>query len=327
MSLSLSSTPKPNAEHTEQRSLDRQQILEEDEYTAALSHIIARDFFPSLVHLDATNNYLDAVSAHDPARIQSTVRRLQELNTPAARRRLPNQTPSQTPYGAGPSDTPLPMRTPQDTDGPPPSKKPRFDDSLTLDNFQARYTSEDNASFTQILQDENRERRATYAWAWDAQRRVELAKSRALEARERSLIEPPPVDGIRGKRFIEPPLPVAGLLTAGGEVEMDEEDRKEAVEDLTDEREVAVVLAEAEADDAETGAIVKRDEVVDVMARKKDTRVATVDGWKFKVRTFAASLLSAHDDVRLGTLSCSYLIWTPIPISPGLIKTSLHPRL
>ena len=48
------STPPPSL------SLNRQRVLDEDEYTAALSHIIARDFFPSLVHLESANEYLDA---------------------------------------------------------------------------------------------------------------------------------------------------------------------------------------------------------------------------------------------------------------------------
>jgi len=150
------STPGPST-----RSLNYQQVLEEDEYTAALSSIIARDFFPSLVHLDATNEYLDAVSSRDPHLISASVRRLQEVNdTPATYRGRPWQTPSATPYGAGPSETPL--RTPR---GEPVAKRPRFDTNMSLDDFQARYTSEDNASFTQIMDDENRKRKERWGWA------------------------------------------------------------------------------------------------------------------------------------------------------------------
>ena len=146
------------------RSLNRQVVLEEDEYTEALSHIIARDFFPSLVHLDATNEYLDALRTQDNQRIDASVRRLESLTTPGPNSSRVWQTPSQTPYGAGPSDTPL--RTPR---GEPPEKRARYETDLSLDNFQTRYTSEDNSSFTQILEDENRKRRERWAWAWDAQ--------------------------------------------------------------------------------------------------------------------------------------------------------------
>ena len=69
------------------RSLDGQIVLEEDECTEALSHVIARDFFPSLVHLDATNNYLYALKSHDPPRKQATVRRLEEISASVTSRR------------------------------------------------------------------------------------------------------------------------------------------------------------------------------------------------------------------------------------------------
>jgi protein DGCR14 len=276
------------------RSLDRQKVLDEDEYTAALSHIIARDFFPSLVHLDATNEYLDSVQSKNPSLIEASVRRLESLSTPATRQRerAPNQTPSQTPYTYGPSDTPLPYRTPRDaTTGESSSKRPRFDANMSLDAFQAQYTSEDNASFTQILEDENQKRKEAYSWAWDAQRRVEAAKARSLEMKARMMIEGPVMPGVKGKLLIEPPLPTAGLLTAAGE-EMDVDEHEEALDDLREEREVALVLVEAEQEEPVSTvstvptAVARRDEaVVDVMAPQKDTRSAGVDGWHFKVYT------------------------------------------
>lgn len=263
------------------RSLSRQVILDEDEYTEALSQIIARDFFPSLVHIGATNEYLDALKTRDPELIGATVRRLEELSTPRpARTSYVQQTPSQTPYGLGPSDTPL--RTPR---GEPPAKRPRYDSDLSLDNFQARYTSEDNASFTEILEDENRKRREKWAWAWDAQKRVESQRNKMLENRERLLIEAPAGAGVRERFLIETPTP-AGLLTSGSELNEGETETRGDVQQRS--------TADGEsssADVAEGKEVVqlhKRDseqteEVVDVMAPKKDSRAAGVDGWEFKV--------------------------------------------
>lgn len=253
------------------RSLDRQAVLEEDEYTEALSHIIARDFFPSLVHLDATNNYLDALKSQDPARIQATVRRLEDINTPFTSRRsgvTVGATP--TPYGGrGTYDTPL--RTPYGSErhadgeeGEPLPKRRKFDTDISLDSFQAKYTSEDNASFLEILNDENKKRKEMYGWAYNAQKRVEEQRERMLEGREKLLIEPPGVTftGVKERFRIEIPNSV-GLITQG------EGEDAEGVKGTG--KEVAVVSGPA------------KDEVVDVMAPKKDTREAGVDGWKFRV--------------------------------------------
>ena len=266
------STPRASSSSEATRSLNRQTVLEEDEYTEALSHIIARDFFPSLVHLDATNDYLDALREQDPDRIHATVRRLEELTTPRTAR-YPYQTPGKTPYAAGPSDTPL--RTPRDA-GEPPAKKPRYDTNMSLDNFQARYTSEDNSSFTQILDEENRKRREKWAWAWEAQKRVEEQRGKMIEGRKTMLLEAPAGAGVREKFLIEAPTP-AGLITAGSASDGSQQEDEEAEGkggDVEASKELVVSKKPSVAD-----------EVADVMAPKKDTRPAGVDGWEFKVTT------------------------------------------
>ncbi|KAL4064935.1 nuclear protein DGCR14 [Scleroderma yunnanense] len=260
------STPEAGPSTQSSRSLNRQDILEEEEYTVALSHIIARDFFPSLVHLDATNDYLDALRTEDASLINASVRRLQEIgSTPvASRQNAPWQTPSETPYGFAPSDTPV--RSPH---GRPPSKRPRYDTSMSLDMFQAKYTSEDNASFTQILDEENKQRKERWGWAWEAQRRVELQRDKMLEAREKSLLLQAPAAGVREKFVIEPP-PVAGLITSG----MEKESGQHIPQDNSKGKELMSVTTAPQAEDV----------VVDVLAPKKDTRAAGVDAWKFKTR-------------------------------------------
>jgi protein DGCR14 len=252
-------------------SLNRQAILDEDEYTAALSHIIARDFFPSLVHLDATNSYLDALETRDPQLIGASVRNLESVNA-SVRSTRPWQTPSETPYGPGPSETPVHNHHER------PAKRLRYDTDMSLDGFQARYTSEDNSSFTQILNDENARRREKYGWAWDAQKRVEAQRTKAIEARERALIEMPESAGVREKMRIEAPVP-AGLITAQGE------------EAGTGTQQGAAGAEEGESGVGKEVVVVPRekekegeDEVVDVMAPKKDTRSAGVDGWAFRAR-------------------------------------------
>ena len=260
--LTVMSDPSPSVQN---RSLNRQAVLDEDEYTAALSHIIARDFFPSLVHLDATNSYLDALETRDPQLIGASVRNLESINA-TVRSTRPWQTPLETPYGVGPSETPVQHER--------PAKRARYDTAMSLDAFQARYTSEDNSSFTQILDEENVRRREKYGWAWDAQKRVEAQRTKALEARERALIEMPESAGVREKMRIEAPVP-AGLITAQGE-EPGVGTQQSAAGGDGGESSVGkeVVLQERD----------REDDVVDVMAPKKDTRPAGVDGWAFRAR-------------------------------------------
>ncbi|KJA29245.1 hypothetical protein HYPSUDRAFT_128059 [Hypholoma sublateritium FD-334 SS-4] len=252
-----------------ERSLNRQVVLEEEEYTEALSRIIARDFFPSLVHLDATNEYLDALRTRDPHLINASVRKLENLNfTPAVserRRHTVAQTPSQTPFGLA-SDTPV-----HSAFGEPPLKRAKYDADMSLDEFQARYTSEDNSSFTKILDEENRVRKEKWDWAWGAQRRVEAGQTKMLERREMMLIEAPVATGVREKFVIEAPRPPAGLIQ-GGEAEKEVEVGSQRSEDAKGK---AVIKATKAPED---------EPPLDVMAPQKDTREAGVDGWKFKTR-------------------------------------------
>src|SRR6267142_397804 len=276
------SRPSSSSSSVPKRSLNRQAILEEDEYTAALSHIIARDFFPSLVHLDAANSYLDALGTRDPQLNGASVHHLESVNATVRSTVRPWQTPSETPYGVGPSETPMPHPSEQ-----PSTKRARYDTDVSLDAFQARYTSEDNASFTQILNEENARRREKYGWAWDAQKRVEAQRAKALEARERALIEMPESAGVREKMRIEAPSLPAGLITARGE---DAKAETETEMETGTQQETGEAGGELEQSSVAGKQVVprekdKEDEVmVDVMAPKKDTRLAGVDGWAFRAR-------------------------------------------
>ena len=288
----------PSSSTLAKRSLSRQTVLEEDEYTAALSHIIARDFFPSLVQLDATNEYLDALESRDPQLIGASVRNLESINA-SVRSARPWPTPSETPYGIGPSDTPT-------AHPEPAAKRVRYDTDMSLDTFQARYTSEDNASFTQILDEENVRRREKYGWAWDAQKYVEAQRVKALDVRERALIEMPESAGVREKMRIEAPVP-AGLITAHGEGE----ERGDAVEDSDGPESTSrmeVVLRKTDTDDG----------VEDVMAPKKDTRPAGVDGWAFRARN--SLMFSPGADVSPYDLSSSSARNTAAKGPPKTIK-------
>jgi protein DGCR14 len=99
------------------------------------------------------------------------------------------------------------------------------------------------------------------------------------------LIEAPPVVGVREKFTIETPAP-AGLITDGQTEGKD--DKK------NEEQEVDPQLQQVPGKGMEVVIRDKEQEKeleADVMAPKKDTRSAGVDGWKFKVCQSVSSTL------------------------------------
>ncbi|KAF9942055.1 hypothetical protein BGZ65_011356 [Modicella reniformis] len=185
-----------------------QQVLEEDEYIEALSKIIERDFFPDLAKLKRQHAYLNAVEMNDVERIAATARDITGNDTPLGLRRLktPAQTPkilasglpdrswtparvdigsatpswrddSRTTAEVGLNDTPA-IDTPSATSSRKMIKrtndesgKEPIDTSLSLDQFQARYTSEDNASFIEIVEKINAQKREKYRWLYEQERK------------------------------------------------------------------------------------------------------------------------------------------------------------
>ncbi|OWZ76745.1 protein DGCR14 [Cryptococcus neoformans Bt85] len=238
------------------RSLYQQHVLDEDTYTRALSHIIARDFFPHLPHLHATNQYLAALHANDPHRLSASIRALAALaprdahgNPDSAAERteysmagtpyiaMPGSggRPLRTPVGARGWDTPLGSTSrrrdihddildrnshspsPPHPDHPHPPKRqrrlPPVRDDLSLDAFQRNFTSEDNASFVHILDEENRRRREEkFGWAFEAEKKAEARRIEG-EVRRRMILDRAKSGGWRvdgdGRRLI-------GGLAEGG---------------------------------------------------------------------------------------------------------------
>ncbi|KAF8939533.1 DiGeorge syndrome critical region protein 14 [Haplosporangium gracile] len=183
-----------------------QVILEEDDYIEALSKIIERDFFPDLARLKRQHAYLDAVEQNDSERIQAAARELAGNDTPLAKRRLktpartprfdraglPNEswtparldgaqaTPSwgdhepPTPAFPGAIDTPMaetPLQSKLKSRSGEETAQDAIDTSLSLDQFQMRYTSEDNASFNEIIEKINAQKKEKYKWLYDQEKK------------------------------------------------------------------------------------------------------------------------------------------------------------
>ncbi|KAF6845388.1 nuclear protein es2 [Colletotrichum musicola] len=174
-------------------------VIDEDTYTDALSQIIARDFFPGLLEVETQQEYLDALQSKDAAWISSAGQRLQRIMTPGRHRvRRPTvlenggRTPSA--YGA---DTPASVASTA-IEAP----KPVVDTNMSLANFQAKYTSEDNESFYKLLDKQNQKKAEKYAWLWTGNKMPSKQMIKQAEVEEklalnRSLID----DGFKRDRL------------------------------------------------------------------------------------------------------------------------------
>lgn len=174
-------------------------VLDENDYTDALSHIIARDFFPGLLETETKQEYLDALDSRDPRWIASAEKKLTEVMTPGpdGRRLRGRRGTSLTPK---PSSGGFNGETPRGWQGDTPgstiststsitnsarSAKPDIDTNMSLTAFQEKYTSEDNESFYKLMDKQNQKRSENYSWMWagnkiPAARQIAYRKRQAL---------------------------------------------------------------------------------------------------------------------------------------------------
>ncbi|KAI8327791.1 nuclear protein Es2-domain-containing protein [Chlamydoabsidia padenii] len=121
--------------------------LDEDTYTEAISRIIERDFFPHLAQMKAESSYHEAQLNGDVDQLRQARQTLSQLTT--------NQVPvNQLQNYYHPEESDLAKR---------------INLQLSLDQFQTVYTSEDNASFTDLLEKANAKRKSHYRWFYDKQ--------------------------------------------------------------------------------------------------------------------------------------------------------------
>ncbi|KND01759.1 uncharacterized protein SPPG_03552 [Spizellomyces punctatus DAOM BR117] len=139
-SLIQQSTPTPT--QSQKRTPD---VLEEDTYVESLSKIIQRDFFPHLKRIKLQNELLDAVQNGEYGVVRVLGDELNQVDRGDIQTSITDTAEKDT----------IPVNT-----------------NMSLDAFQSRYTSEDNASFNNMITRINDDKRKKYSWIYDKETRV-----------------------------------------------------------------------------------------------------------------------------------------------------------
>ncbi|XP_060166778.1 splicing factor ESS-2 homolog isoform X2 [Globicephala melas] len=158
----------------------RQRVLDEEEYIEGLQTVIQRDFFPDVEKLQAQKEYLEAEENGDLERMrQIAIKFGSALGKMSREPPPPYVTPAtfETPEvhtGTGVVGSKAPGRghSLEDGDGEATEEEER-EPLPSLDVFLSRYTSEDNASFQEIMEVAKEKSRARHAWLYQAEEEFE----------------------------------------------------------------------------------------------------------------------------------------------------------
>ncbi|KAI3457739.1 hypothetical protein Pfo_014402 [Paulownia fortunei] len=181
-SLSSDSNPKTNSSTVStstptQKRRRNPTVLDEDAYVAAIEKIIERDFFPDIPKLRDRFDWLQAVRTHDPVLIRDAQlkilerRGLRKAGDSAADASLRSTTAtprsslfrnlSVTPSFYNENKEHL---LNDELDGSGDGGVEQVNVSLSLDEYFRKYTSEDNESFSRIMEKVNRKRKEKYGY-------------------------------------------------------------------------------------------------------------------------------------------------------------------
>ncbi|KPI42624.1 Protein DGCR14 [Cyphellophora attinorum] len=177
-------------------------VLDEDDYTDALSKIIARDYFPGLEESRAQNEYLAALESGNQAWIAEASQKLRatisektaqgprvarnpKYDSTAGTPRRASST-ADTPRGYDGSQTPMSVITEPTMESGGTAEIDISNHSLS--SFQSKYTSEDNASFNDVLDNQNKRRREKHAYMWTEDQRIPTARQIAHRAEQQRLL-------------------------------------------------------------------------------------------------------------------------------------------
>lgn len=191
----ISLMPPPPLKHIKRPT----EVLDEDDYTSQLSNIIARDYYPGLIEVKAQEEYLAALDSKNVAWMRESKSRLgrpatSEQADKTHRTTWDSQLPGSainhraqdTPVNVPAGGTPLHTidATHQGNVAPATSKLPN---DISLSTFQSTYTSEDNASFNDLLDKQNLKRKRDHSYMWTTDQRI-LSERLVQQRRSQALV-------------------------------------------------------------------------------------------------------------------------------------------
>ncbi|KAF5202735.1 Dgcr14-like protein [Thalictrum thalictroides] len=219
-------------------------VLDEDTYVASIEKIIERDFFPDIPKLRDRLDWLEAVRTADPVLIKDAQLKILERRAGKVLRadaEAKSRTPGTHSNYFSMSATPFDFeKTPGgfvQREVAESGKSDSVEGELSLDEFFRRYTSEDNDSFSKILEKVNRKRKERFGFLIEGEKGEEV---KSLEDVKRDRI----TDGYGTSD--QPPSTLDGwkytaknLLMYNpsdrGEVALTEEERADRIKALTKE--------------------------------------------------------------------------------------------
>lgn len=157
-------------------------ILDEDTYLEKMGEIIERDFFPNLKKLKAQNEYLDAMEQNNITKMREIYEKYSS-GCPTTER-IPSPATFETPQRDGEQNNNSyinneSVRSQKSTISLKNNKKKK--DQIGLDAYLSTHTSEDNASFEELINEAEQKHRIKYAWLYEAEEKKNKLNNNSIE--------------------------------------------------------------------------------------------------------------------------------------------------